>query len=183
MTYFPKEVFSSIMEFCGETYEQKRDRLWKNIKVKRMLDNDKYNEMMGWDFQPWDLKLDRKVVVSEPVRNGIDPISSHYSNSNICEFGGKNYGWHSNWEHGPVRLGNTRYTKFVFRYTKWILKGNVIRYNDRVRYEMREITNLCRSCRAVERATRYNNPEPLNWIVRSAKQPSWKLIGYRRCLW
>ena len=149
-----------------------------------MLDNDKYQAKRGWDFQPWDLQLDRKVVVSEPVRNGIDPISSHYSNSNICEFGGKSYGWQSstsNWEDGPVRLGNTRYTKFEFRYTKWILRGNV--FNEKLFPVMREITNLCRSCRAVERATRYNNPEPLNWIVRSAKQPSWKLIGYRRCLW
>lgn len=32
-TYFPKECFTKIMDYCGESYQQKRDRLWKGIGV------------------------------------------------------------------------------------------------------------------------------------------------------
>jgi hypothetical protein len=33
--YFPKEAMKKILDFCGETIEQKQRRLWKRIKIDR----------------------------------------------------------------------------------------------------------------------------------------------------
>jgi len=35
LVYFPQDVFTNIMGFCGESYEDKRDRLWKSIVIIR----------------------------------------------------------------------------------------------------------------------------------------------------
>ena len=35
--YFPTEIFTKIMGYCGESYEEKRDRLWKSIKPLKFL--------------------------------------------------------------------------------------------------------------------------------------------------
>ena len=46
MTYFPKEIISLIANYCGETYEQKRDRLWKSINPKIVRFDDESVEHM-----------------------------------------------------------------------------------------------------------------------------------------
>ena len=35
MTYFNEEIFQHILSYCGETHEQRRDRLWKKIGMRR----------------------------------------------------------------------------------------------------------------------------------------------------
>ena len=34
-TYLPSGVLTHILSYCGETYQQKRDRLWKDIRIER----------------------------------------------------------------------------------------------------------------------------------------------------
>ena len=40
--YLPTELFTKIIGYCGESYEEKRDRLWRSIKpsIVRFIQND-----------------------------------------------------------------------------------------------------------------------------------------------
>ena len=48
--YFPDEVFSNILAYCGETYEAKRNRLWSYIKPS-------YEELMDEGVCPKIIKV------------------------------------------------------------------------------------------------------------------------------
>jgi hypothetical protein len=62
MVYFPKEIFSSILEFCDTRDFDKHKQVWKHISVERVYDDpdcpdfydDTYaicemNEWVDWD--------------------------------------------------------------------------------------------------------------------------------------
>ena len=50
-TYFPSGVFTHILSYCGETYHQKRDRLWKEIRIERIFfkKGDSYDIIGSYD--------------------------------------------------------------------------------------------------------------------------------------
>ena len=55
MTYFAPEIFKHILEYCDDRIEQKRDRMWKGIRIERTFfekgnSYDRYG--YHWDDSP-----------------------------------------------------------------------------------------------------------------------------------
>ena len=69
-TYFPDEVFSNILAYCGETYEEKRNRLWSYIKPN-------YEELMIEGF--YIIKVTMKSIQKgATLIDGRWHVYSHY---------------------------------------------------------------------------------------------------------
>ena len=60
MTHFPTEVFTNIMEFCGDSIKTKQRKLWNSISIKKI---DKYKKFLMY-------KCNGKYKVLNRPRNG-----------------------------------------------------------------------------------------------------------------
>ena len=78
MTYFTKELFTKILGFCGETYEDKRDRLWKTIqpRIQRCGYTDHavlivYDKTRGKILE-WFLNIEDRTFLERPATEIVD---------------------------------------------------------------------------------------------------------------
>ena len=144
--YFPKVVFTNIIEYCGETLEQKRDRLWSYIDVHRgypCLEDQLYND--------WDDVSSREVVASSSKH----PTASILHESFDAMIGP----FLPYFDNPPKRRYTTTCDIFRFKYhygiVSWIkisLENN--RSTCRCDDCKSQYKNLARSIRAVNRANR-----------------------------
>ena len=71
-TYFPDEVFTKILAYCGETYEEKRNRLWSYIQPS-------HEEEMDEGGCP---KISRVSIIS--IQKGATLIDDNLRQHDIC---------------------------------------------------------------------------------------------------
>jgi hypothetical protein len=83
MTTIPTNAFKNILDFCGESYETKRDRLWKDIVPYANSDpSDGGYEDTDEPRYFWGKKITTWTYVNKPLGErdnlGIPVISKHY---------------------------------------------------------------------------------------------------------
>jgi len=66
MTYFPKEIFTTIVDYCGETPKEKHAKVWKTIqpRIRRCAYTDEailivYDKTRGKSLE-WFLELEER---------------------------------------------------------------------------------------------------------------------------
>jgi hypothetical protein len=84
-TYFPDEVFTKILAYCGETYEEKRNRLWSYIKPN-------YEELMDEGVCP---KIIRVSLIS--IQKGATLIDNNHKQFDLDDNGNNIHCLYPNW--------------------------------------------------------------------------------------
>ena len=166
--YFPKEVFSSILDYCGESIENKRDRLWKKINFKKYIPME-YFEYLGFIENPvgsgsstgphfgpstismddWDTLHDRKLQIRNWTVRWNQYRKSGFSSTPSKARSNK---W-------PAGVGNFPCDDFTFRFNDTVLYDILDGSRDfssdlKKKWKTLDVSTLTRSCRAVKRANR-----------------------------
>jgi len=146
--YFPKEVFSSILDYCGESIENKRDRLWKKIYFKKYIPMEYRANMMGRSMEEWDIIPNRLLHI-------LDTKGIHILDTNSGGFSQT-----PNMDSSIPRWPEpARSDNFTFRFNDTVLYDILdgsrdFSYNLKKKWKTLDVSTLTRSCRAVKRANR-----------------------------
>jgi hypothetical protein len=88
MTYIPTNAFKLILDYCGESYETKRDRLWKDIVPYANSDpsDGDYDESIKHRYF-WGKKITTNTLLTNPriERVSKPSISKHYLDQELHE--------------------------------------------------------------------------------------------------
>jgi len=78
--YLPTELFTKIIGYCGESYEEKRDRLWRSIqpKIRRCIYTDDailivYDKTRGKSLE-WILTIEDRLRISLSPASKIEHL-------------------------------------------------------------------------------------------------------------
>ena len=82
--YLPTELFTKIMDYCGETPKEKRDRLWKSIqpRIRRCGYTEHavlivYDKTRGKSLE-WFLNIEDRPFLEQPATEIVDFSDQKY---------------------------------------------------------------------------------------------------------